>query len=220
MEFSGSSYWLSVPYGTVWGRSGTYETGKVHLSENISTGPRSQLWVPALLVLGFVLLNASGWWYYQNSHESLSGTVGRRLLESTRFVADGLDADRFAYAANMFDPEADIYLDSMLSEAESFGQFAALHLLSPVGDLDESIRRLKSLPGIGEWTAQYIAMRVLREPDAFPASDVGLLRAMTKRGANGEKRPTPDELLERAATWRPWRAYAAQHLWVSDADAR
>ncbi len=95
-------------------------------------------------------------------------------------------------------------------------------LLSPVGvgDLDESVRRLKSLPGIGEWTAQYIAMRVLQEPDAFPASDVGLLRAMTKRGANGEKRPTPDELLERAATWRPWRAYAAQHLWVSDADAR
>jgi len=90
--------------------------------------------VPVLLVLGFVLLNASGWWYYQNSHESLSGTVGRRLLESTRLVADGLDASRFAYAFNRFDPEADIYLDSMLSEAESFGQFAALHLLSPVGE--------------------------------------------------------------------------------------
>ena len=90
------------------------------------------------------------------------------------------------------------------------------NLLSPVGDLDESLRRLKSLPGIGEWTAQYIAMRVLREPDAFPASDVGLLRAMT----NGDKRPSPDELLERAATWRPWRAYAAQHLWMSDTDAR
>ena len=88
-------------------------------------------------------------------------------------------------------------------------------LLSPVGELDESIRRLKGLPGIGEWTAQYIAMRVLREPDAFPASDVGLLRAM----ANGESRPTPDELLAMAATWRPWRAYGAQHLWMSDTDA-
>jgi len=92
-------------------------------------------------------------------------------------------------------------------------------LLSPVGELDESVRRLKSLPGIGEWTAQTIAMRVLREPDAFPASDVGLLRAVT----HGEARPTPPtptELLELARTWRPWRAYAAQHLWMSDTDAQ
>ncbi len=88
-------------------------------------------------------------------------------------------------------------------------------LLSPVGDLDECVRRLKSLPGIGEWTAQYIAMRVLQEPDAFHASDVGLLRAMP----NGESRPTPGELLATAETWRPWRAYAAQHLWMSDSDA-
>lgn len=88
-------------------------------------------------------------------------------------------------------------------------------LLSPVGELDENVRRLKSLPGIGEWTAQYIAMRVLQEPDAFPASDVGLLRAMLK----GESRPTPGELLATAETWRPWRAYAAQHLWMSDTDA-
>ena len=58
--------------------------------------------------------------------------------------------------------------------------------------------------------------RVLREPDAFPASDVGLLRAMTAGGS----RPTPDELLARARTWRPWRAYAAQHLWMSDTDAK
>lgn len=78
--------------------------------------------------------------------------------------------------------------------------------------LDETVRALKSLPGIGEWTAQYIAMRELREPDAFPAADVGLLRAMqTPRG----KRPTPSELLARAECWRPWRAYAAAHLWTS-----
>ncbi len=79
-------------------------------------------------------------------------------------------------------------------------------------DLDDAIGRLRALPGIGEWTAQYIAMRALREPDAFPASDVGLLRAMAAKGV----RPTPDALAARAEAWRPWRAYAAQHLWTSD----
>jgi AraC family transcriptional regulator of adaptative response / DNA-3-methyladenine glycosylase II len=79
--------------------------------------------------------------------------------------------------------------------------------------LGESVSRLRTLPGIGEWTAQYIAMRALREPDAFPAADVGLLRALaTARG-----RPTPAELLRRAEAWRPWRAYAALHLWTADA---
>jgi AraC family transcriptional regulator of adaptative response / DNA-3-methyladenine glycosylase II len=68
------------------------------------------------------------------------------------------------------------------------------------------------LPGIGEWTAQYIAMRELREPDAFPAADIGLLRAMTNRDG---RRPSPAELLARAESWRPWRAYAALHLWAA-----
>ncbi len=78
--------------------------------------------------------------------------------------------------------------------------------------LDASVARLSSLPGIGEWSAQYIAMRALREPDAFPAADVGLLRALT--GPDG-RRPTPAAALARAEAWRPWRAYAAQHLWTS-----
>jgi AraC family transcriptional regulator of adaptative response / DNA-3-methyladenine glycosylase II len=78
------------------------------------------------------------------------------------------------------------------------------------GDLTTRIARLRMLPGIGEWTAQYIALRALREPDAFPAADIGLLRALT--GADGV-RPTPAALLARAERWRPWRAYAAQVLW-------
>jgi AraC family transcriptional regulator of adaptative response / DNA-3-methyladenine glycosylase II len=56
-------------------------------------------------------------------------------------------------------------------------------------------------------------MRQLREPDAFPAGDIGLLRALTE--PEGEK-PTSRELLARAECWRPWRAYAAQHLWASN----
>jgi len=85
-------------------------------------------------------------------------------------------------------------------------------LFHPDQDLDGSVARLRALPGVGEWTAQYIAMRALREPDAFPAADIGLLRAMS--AADGA-RPTPAALLARAEKWRPWRSYAAQHLWTA-----
>jgi AraC family transcriptional regulator of adaptative response / DNA-3-methyladenine glycosylase II len=74
------------------------------------------------------------------------------------------------------------------------------------------VRRLRSIRGIGEWTAQYIALRQLREPDAFPAADIGLMRAMA---AQKGREYSSAELLDRASGWRPWRAYAAQHLWAS-----
>jgi AraC family transcriptional regulator of adaptative response / DNA-3-methyladenine glycosylase II len=89
-------------------------------------------------------------------------------------------------------------------------------IFGPRRSLEDAITQLRTLPGIGEWTAQYIAMRELREPDAFPAADIGLLRAM--RG-NGERRASPAELLAHAEQWRPWRAYAALHLWAADAHA-
>src|SRR5258707_9110349 len=85
-------------------------------------------------------------------------------------------------------------------------------IFSRGASLEETIAKLRSLPGIGEWTAQYIAMRELREPDAFPAADIGLLRAMAT--ADG-RRPSHAELLSRAERWRPWRAYAALHLWAA-----
>jgi AraC family transcriptional regulator of adaptative response / DNA-3-methyladenine glycosylase II len=87
-------------------------------------------------------------------------------------------------------------------------------LLEPSEDLDAIARRLRALPGVGEWTAQYIALRGLKHPDAFPASDLGILRALAGPGG---RRPTPAEALARAEAWRPYRAYAAQHLWSSDA---
>jgi AraC family transcriptional regulator of adaptative response / DNA-3-methyladenine glycosylase II len=65
--------------------------------------------------------------------------------------------------------------------------------------------RFRQLPGIGDWTAQYVAMRAFADPDAFPAGDLGLLRAAALRH--------PRELAERSQAWRPWRAYAAMHLW-------
>ena len=86
-------------------------------------------------------------------------------------------------------------------------------IFGPRQSLDAAVLKLRALPGIGEWTAQYIAMREMREPDAFPAADLGLMRAMADRKG---RRPSPGELLARAERWRPWRAYAAQHLWASE----
>ncbi|WP_269714301.1 AlkA N-terminal domain-containing protein [Caulobacter sp. NIBR2454] len=88
------------------------------------------------------------------------------------------------------------------------------HIFSARRSLEEAVDQLKGLSGIGEWTAQYIAMRQMREPDAFPAADIGLMRALADEAG---VRPTPKELLARAEAWRPWRAYAAQHLWAADA---
>jgi AraC family transcriptional regulator of adaptative response / DNA-3-methyladenine glycosylase II len=72
-------------------------------------------------------------------------------------------------------------------------------------DLDAFLTRLCEIPGIGKWTAQYVAMRALGEPDAFPSADLGLLR----NSGMGSSRA----LERRAETWRPWRAYAALYLW-------
>ncbi|HEV3308331.1 MAG TPA: AlkA N-terminal domain-containing protein [Candidatus Sulfotelmatobacter sp.] len=74
-----------------------------------------------------------------------------------------------------------------------------------VFDSGDFLARLCEIPGIGNWTAQYIAMRALGEPDAFPSTDLGLLRALHIT--------SPRELERRAEAWRPWRAYAAVHLW-------
>jgi AraC family transcriptional regulator, regulatory protein of adaptative response / DNA-3-methyladenine glycosylase II len=83
-------------------------------------------------------------------------------------------------------------------------------LLAPAEDLEATVARLAALPGVGRWTAQVVAMRALDEPDAFPEGDLGLLRAAARGGAPG----SPPALLRRAEAWRPWRAYAAIHLWL------
>ena len=88
------------------------------------------------------------------------------------------------------------------------------NLFLPFGTIEETIARLRTIRGVGEWTAQYIALRALREMDAFPASDVGLLRSAAKMDW---VRSTSASLLNRAESWRPWRAYAAQHLWAAEA---
>lgn len=78
-------------------------------------------------------------------------------------------------------------------------------------DRVDARRRLLALPGVGPWTAEYIAMRALRDPDAFPASDLGVRHALERLGQGGGPE-TAETLAER---WRPYRAYAVQHLWAS-----
>lgn len=83
--------------------------------------------------------------------------------------------------------------------------------------VEDTVTRFRAIRGVGDWTAHYIAMRACGEPDAFPASDIGLLRG----GADCEgRRPTPAELLFQARGWRPWRAYAAHQLWALDTAAK
>jgi AraC family transcriptional regulator of adaptative response / DNA-3-methyladenine glycosylase II len=80
--------------------------------------------------------------------------------------------------------------------------------LDALHDMEEAVARLSALPGIGPWTAQYIAMRVLGEPDAMPFGDLGLQRTLGM---------TEAALRKRSEAWRPWRAYAAMHIWSSGA---
>ena len=78
-------------------------------------------------------------------------------------------------------------------------------------DREETARKLLALPGVGPWTAASVAMRALGDPDALPASDLGLRRAMERLGYPGD----PRAITARAERWRPWRAYGAAHLWAS-----
>jgi AraC family transcriptional regulator of adaptative response / DNA-3-methyladenine glycosylase II len=78
-------------------------------------------------------------------------------------------------------------------------------------DPDAFVEELTALPGIGDWTAQYVAMRGLGEPDAFPAGDLGVRRALARDG----RLPSVADVRRRAEAWRPWRAHAAVALWRS-----
>ncbi len=83
--------------------------------------------------------------------------------------------------------------------------------LDPGSDWLEARERLSALPGIGPWTAEVIAMRGLGDPDAFPVTDLGVLTAARHLGLPDD----PRALTAHSGRWRPWRAYATQHLWTA-----
>jgi AraC family transcriptional regulator, regulatory protein of adaptative response / DNA-3-methyladenine glycosylase II len=93
-----------------------------------------------------------------------------------------------------------------LARAVSEGQID----FGSVPNVEDFRSRLRELPGIGDWTAQYIAMRALGDPDAFPAGDLALMRGMSLHSGR--------QLARRAEAWRPWRAYAAMYLWLGKAE--
>ena len=82
-------------------------------------------------------------------------------------------------------------------------------------DRDEARRCLLAIPGVGPWTAEYVAMRALRDPDAFPATDLGVHHALGRHGLDGRAAAAQ----RRSASWRPYRAYAVIHLWADLASA-
>jgi AraC family transcriptional regulator of adaptative response / DNA-3-methyladenine glycosylase II len=86
-------------------------------------------------------------------------------------------------------------------------------VLDGTRDPEETQAKLEALPGIGPWTVQVIAMRALREPDAYPAGDLGLRRALGRGGVPASE----SQVAAAAAGWRPWRAYAAMLLWTEEA---
>jgi AraC family transcriptional regulator of adaptative response / DNA-3-methyladenine glycosylase II len=148
---------------------------------------------------------------------TLAGRIAARYGEKLQLTGDSVEAE-----LNRLFPSADRLvrarfnnLGVLQSRVDTIRRVAAavvsgdLHF-DVAQDPDEFCTTLKSIRGIGDWTAQYVAMRALKTPDAFPGSDLGLVKAIEH-----PERVTPKELLTRAENWRPWRAYAAMLLWSS-----
>lgn len=135
---------------------------------------------------------------------TFAGRLVARFGEPIVGAPDGLThlslpADRLANVS-----EAEVFSIGLThARAATVIALAVAAAENRIGD----IAQLRAIPGIGDWTAQYIAMRALRDPDAFPYADIGLRKA-----AGGL---TALALRLRAERWRPWRAYAAMHLWAS-----
>lgn len=145
---------------------------------------------------------------------TLAGRIVRRYGEplGDAAVGSGLVTHRFPTPGRLARARFND-LGIVRSRAQTLRRLAAA---TASGDLDfdaaadpaDMGKRLRSIKGIGAWTAEYVAMRALKHPDAFPDSDLGLLKSLEPG-----RRATPLELAERAERWRPWRAYAAMLLW-------
>jgi AraC family transcriptional regulator of adaptative response / DNA-3-methyladenine glycosylase II len=143
---------------------------------------------------------------------TLSGRFVAAFGTPAAGLGEGLSAF-FPTAAEIaaVSPERVAKIGMPLSRARTLVGIAAAFadgpLAEPQSDLGRTVANLSELPGVGPWTANYVAMRAFHFPDAFPAGDLGLKKAL---GIADER------LVEaRAEAWRPWRSYAALHLWNS-----
>ena len=145
---------------------------------------------------------------------TLSGRLVEKFGLPAPFSVEGL-THTFPAADEL--ASADLAIGIPAARAEAIRAFAGAVAAGELAfhgavDTTELMQRLCAIRGIGPWTAQYIAMRALSDPDAFPAGDLALLRAA------GEK--TAAAMERRAESWRPWRAYAAMHIWQGGNDDR
>jgi AraC family transcriptional regulator of adaptative response / DNA-3-methyladenine glycosylase II len=143
---------------------------------------------------------------------TLAGRLVARVGEPVRTAVAGLErlfptAEALA-AANL---DGLGLTGARINAVKSLASAVAQHRIAFDRPADEVRARLLELPGFGEWTAQYVALRALGEPDAFLAADL-----IVRRMAGGERGPsTARELERRAEAWRPWRGYAVMHLWCA-----
>jgi AraC family transcriptional regulator of adaptative response / DNA-3-methyladenine glycosylase II len=142
-------------------------------------------------------------------------TLVRRLVErfGTPIVTPFAGLDRLFPTAQVLAQASDDSIGQLGIVRQRIGAIKALAgavcegriELVRAAPLEATMAALHALPGIGEWTVQLVAMRALAWPDAFPASDIGVLNALGTRDAR--------LALQRAEAWRPWRAYAVMRLW-------
>ena len=139
----------------------------------------------------------------------LAQNFGQKI--ETPFVELSLITPQPSHLADL-DPAQLAALGIMPARCQTVISFAKNYLKGNVSlqagqDYTEPVNKLMTLPGIGEWTAEYIAMRCLAWPDAFPHGDLGIKKALNLTSKK--------ELLNETEKYRPWRAYAAMHLWKS-----
>jgi AraC family transcriptional regulator of adaptative response / DNA-3-methyladenine glycosylase II len=138
---------------------------------------------------------------------TLTTRLAAKFGHPVPFQVEGI-AYTFPTADELVDAELAIGIPGSRAQAiRNFAQAVASGTLSFDGSLDSDtfIDRMCGIRGLGPWTAQYIAMRALSEPDAFPGGDLVLLRAAGMK--------TTAEIESHSERWRPWRAYAAMHIW-------
>jgi 3-methyladenine DNA glycosylase/8-oxoguanine DNA glycosylase len=143
---------------------------------------------------------------------TLTARLAARFGHPVPFQIDGL-AYTFPTADELV--AADLAIGIPASRGEAIREFARAAAAGSIvfdgsHDAATCVSRLCGIRGLGPWTAQYIAMRALSDPDAFPAGDLALLRATEMKN--------PAELERYAERWRPWRAYAAMHIWQGVSD--
>ena len=172
---------------------------------------------------------------------AIRAILGQQISVKAATTLAGRIADRYGEKLSMSSESSDSGLSRIFPTAERLMR-ARFNNIGLVTSRAETIRRvaaavvngdlsfdvaqepedfcasLTAIKGVGDWTAQYVAMRVLKNPDAFPSTDLGLLKALGSIEDQAGQ-ATPTELLRRAEAWRPWRAYAALLLWSSLANS-